>query len=88
MDDSENPLPIFHPEFGRFMLEATPGKPWGIGFRDLLDVEPNMRRRLVPVLVYHYMFLKRIQAKNREGTYGGQRVPDYADDISSAGNEG
>jgi hypothetical protein len=38
-------LPIFHPEFGRFMLEATPGKPWGIGFKDLLDVEPNMRLR-------------------------------------------
>ncbi|KAI9873310.1 MAG: Zn finger-containing GTPase- Activating Protein for ARF [Pleopsidium flavum] len=40
-------LPIFHPEFGRFMLEATPGKPWGIGFKDLLDVEPNMRLRRV-----------------------------------------
>ncbi|TVY21638.1 Glutamate--cysteine ligase [Lachnellula arida] len=38
-------LPIFHPEFGRYMLEATPGKPWGIGFKDLLDVEPNMRLR-------------------------------------------
>lgn len=38
-------LPIFHPEFGRFMLEATPGKPWGIGFKDLLDVETNMRLR-------------------------------------------
>ncbi|KAG9230965.1 glutamate-cysteine ligase-like protein [Amylocarpus encephaloides] len=38
-------LPIFHPEFGRFMLEATPGKPWGIGFRDLLDVEANMKLR-------------------------------------------
>ncbi|KAL9075227.1 MAG: hypothetical protein Q9157_004105, partial [Trypethelium eluteriae] len=37
--------PTFHPEFGRFMLEATPGKPWGIGFKDLLDVEPNMKRR-------------------------------------------
>jgi len=42
---SGTPLPIFHPEFGRFMLEATPGKPWGIGFKDLLDVEPNMRLR-------------------------------------------
>ena len=41
----DNPLPIFHPEFGRFMLEATPGKPWGIGFKDLLDVEHNMRLR-------------------------------------------
>lgn len=29
------------------MLEATPGKPWGIGFKDLLDVEPNMRWRYV-----------------------------------------
>ena len=38
-------LPIFHPEFGRFMLEATPGRPWGIGFKDLLDVEPNMKLR-------------------------------------------
>ena len=41
----ESPLPIFHPEFGRFMLEATPGKPWGIGFKDLLDVEHNMKLR-------------------------------------------
>jgi len=37
--------PVFHPEFGRFMIEATPGKPWGIGFKDLLDVEPNMKLR-------------------------------------------
>ncbi|KXJ90948.1 glutamate-cysteine ligase [Microdochium bolleyi] len=39
------PLPVFHPEFGRFMLEATPGKPWGIGFRELLDVEADMKMR-------------------------------------------
>ncbi|CRG86160.1 glutamate--cysteine ligase catalytic subunit [Talaromyces islandicus] len=38
-------LPTFHPEFGRFMLEATPGRPWGIDFRDLLKVESNMRWR-------------------------------------------
>ncbi|KAK4138088.1 glutamate-cysteine ligase-like protein [Trichocladium antarcticum] len=37
--------PVFHPEFGRFMLEATPGKPWGIEFRELLEVEPNMKLR-------------------------------------------
>lgn len=37
--------PTFHPEFGRFMLEATPGKPWGIGLNELLDVEPNMKWR-------------------------------------------
>lgn len=40
-------LPIFHPEFGRFMLESTPGRPWGIDFKDLLDVEPNMKLRRV-----------------------------------------
>ncbi|EHA55742.1 Zn finger-containing GTPase- Activating Protein for ARF [Pyricularia oryzae] len=44
-EESEEPLPVFHPEFGRFMLEATPGKPWGIGFKELLDVEPNMKLR-------------------------------------------
>ena len=43
-------IPVFHPEFGRFMLEATPGRPWGIGFKDLLDVEPNMRWRSVHAL--------------------------------------
>jgi glutamate--cysteine ligase catalytic subunit len=41
----DNPVPVFHPEFGRFMLEATPGHPWGIGFKELLDVEPNMKLR-------------------------------------------
>ncbi|KAK8089897.1 glutamate-cysteine ligase catalytic subunit [Apiospora hydei] len=40
-----NPLPVFHPEFGRFMLEATPGKPWGIGLKELLGVEPDMKLR-------------------------------------------
>ncbi|KAK3360140.1 glutamate-cysteine ligase-domain-containing protein [Lasiosphaeria hispida] len=39
------PLPVFHPEFGRFMLEATPGKPWGIDFKELLNVEPDMKLR-------------------------------------------
>lgn len=29
------------------MLEATPGRPWGHGFKDLLDVEHNMKWRLV-----------------------------------------
>jgi hypothetical protein len=36
---------VFHPEFGRFMLEATPGKPWGIEFKELLEVEPDMKLR-------------------------------------------
>ena len=46
-------LPTFHPEFGRFMLEATPGKPWGIGFKDLLDVERNMRWRYALGTFFH-----------------------------------
>ncbi|KAK4141301.1 glutamate-cysteine ligase-domain-containing protein [Dichotomopilus funicola] len=41
------PPPVFHPEFGRFMLEATPGKPWGIEFKELLEVEPNMKLRRI-----------------------------------------
>ncbi|KAL2196415.1 glutamate-cysteine ligase-domain-containing protein [Corynascus similis CBS 632.67] len=39
------PPPVFHPEFGRFMLEATPGKPWGIEFKELLKVESDMKLR-------------------------------------------
>ncbi|KAI5310135.1 hypothetical protein KEM55_001369 [Ascosphaera atra] len=38
-------FPKFHPEFGRFMLEATPGSPWGIDLKDLLKVESNMKWR-------------------------------------------
>ncbi|ERT01725.1 glutamate--cysteine ligase catalytic subunit [Sporothrix schenckii 1099-18] len=44
---NQDPLPVFHPEFGRFMLESTPGKPWGIELKELIDVEPNMRLRRV-----------------------------------------
>lgn len=72
MDDSDNPLPIFHPEFGRFMLEATPGKPWGIGFKEILDVEPNMKRRLVRASHCSCTLLKTVQAKNSKGTHGPQ----------------
>ncbi|BFZ54868.1 glutamate--cysteine ligase [Savitreella phatthalungensis] len=40
-------LPTFHPEYGRYMLEATPGAPYGHSLDDLLDVLPNMQRRRV-----------------------------------------
>ncbi len=50
-DSRGESIPVFHPEFGRFMLEATPGKPWGIGFKDLLDVEPNMKWRSVNITI-------------------------------------
>jgi len=49
---ANDPPPVFHPEFGRFMLETTPGKPWGIEFKELLNVEPNMKLRCVNILPY------------------------------------
>ncbi|CAZ81755.1 unnamed protein product [Tuber melanosporum] len=42
---TSEPLPTFHPEFGRFMLEATPGAPFGLTWKDLLAVEGNMKLR-------------------------------------------
>ncbi|KAI9442582.1 glutamate-cysteine ligase catalytic subunit [Lactarius indigo] len=37
--------PLFHPEYGRYMLESTPGAPYTGFVRDLVLVEPNMRLR-------------------------------------------
>ena len=42
-------LPKFHPEYGRYMLESTPGAPYTGSIPDLLSVENNMRYRFVPV---------------------------------------
>ncbi|KAH9979030.1 gamma glutamylcysteine synthetase [Lactifluus volemus] len=39
------PPPVFHPEYGRYMLESTPGAPYTGSVCDLLLVEPNMRLR-------------------------------------------
>ncbi|KXT10033.1 hypothetical protein AC579_1223 [Pseudocercospora musae] len=52
------PAPTFHPEFGRFMLEATPGRPWSINFKDLLDVETDMkwRRRIAKDHIYSHEY--------------------------------
>ncbi|KAF9646777.1 glutamate-cysteine ligase catalytic subunit [Thelephora ganbajun] len=38
-------VPLFHPEYGRFMLESTPGAPYSNKVTDLLMVEGNMRYR-------------------------------------------
>ncbi|KAI9067392.1 glutamate-cysteine ligase catalytic subunit [Trametes sanguinea] len=38
-------VPTFHPEYGRFMLESTPGAPYTGEIRDLLSVERDMRYR-------------------------------------------
>ncbi|KZT52865.1 glutamate-cysteine ligase catalytic subunit, partial [Calocera cornea HHB12733] len=39
------PIPTFHPEYGRFMLESTPGRPYTGQLKELLTVEANMRYR-------------------------------------------
>lgn len=44
-ENKAEPFPTFHPEFGRFMLEATPGAPFSLSWKDILSVEPNMRLR-------------------------------------------
>ncbi|KZP05503.1 hypothetical protein FIBSPDRAFT_805693, partial [Athelia psychrophila] len=38
-------VPTFHPEYGRFMIESTPGSPYTGAITDLLSVECNMRYR-------------------------------------------
>ncbi|KAH7925518.1 GCS-domain-containing protein [Leucogyrophana mollusca] len=38
-------IPTFHPEYGRYMLESTPGSPYTGSIPDLLSVEANMRYR-------------------------------------------
>lgn len=38
-------VPVFHPEYGRYMLESTPGAPYGATLDDLLSVEGNMKFR-------------------------------------------
>lgn len=38
-------VPTFHPEYGRYMLESTPGSPYNGSVRDLLGVERDMRYR-------------------------------------------
>lgn len=47
MPRTEENIPTFHPEYGRYMLEATPGRPYGHDLKDFLEVEQNMKRRYI-----------------------------------------
>ncbi|KAG8948493.1 hypothetical protein FRC04_009701 [Tulasnella sp. 424] len=38
-------VPTFHPEYGRYMIESTPGSPYTGSLPDLLSVEQDMRFR-------------------------------------------
>nr|BAA09527.1 gamma-glutamyl-cysteine synthetase [Schizosaccharomyces pombe] len=42
---AQNAVPTFHPEYGRYMLESTPGAPYGSTLKDFTFVEYNMRLR-------------------------------------------
>ncbi|KAG9046203.1 hypothetical protein FS837_004874 [Tulasnella sp. UAMH 9824] len=46
-------IPTFHPEYGRYMIESTPGSPYTGSLSDLLSVEQDMRFRRV--LARHHM---------------------------------
>ncbi|KAI8374809.1 glutamate-cysteine ligase-domain-containing protein [Blakeslea trispora] len=39
------PDALWRPEYGRYMIEGTPGVPYGATFRDLIGVETNMKLR-------------------------------------------
>ncbi|CAO1636736.1 unnamed protein product [Parajaminaea phylloscopi] len=43
--EDQDQIPTFHPEYGRYMLESTPGCPYGASPRELRAVERNMRMR-------------------------------------------
>jgi glutamate--cysteine ligase catalytic subunit len=47
IDSTEANIPTFHPEYGRYMLEATPGKPYGHDLAEFLEVEKDMKRRYI-----------------------------------------
>lgn len=49
-------VPLFHPEYGRFMLESTPGAPYSNKVTDLLTVEGNMRYRFGDILLPDAIF--------------------------------
>lgn len=46
-EDVCGPMPTFHPEYGRFQIESTPGAPFNLTWKDLLSVEKDMKRRRV-----------------------------------------
>ncbi|KAF1797940.1 glutamate-cysteine ligase-domain-containing protein [Mucor lusitanicus] len=43
--EKEPPAALWRPEYGRYMIEGTPGLPYGATFRDLVGVEDNMKLR-------------------------------------------
>ncbi|KZT10714.1 glutamate-cysteine ligase catalytic subunit [Laetiporus sulphureus 93-53] len=80
-------VPTFHPEYGRFMLESTPGTPYTGSLTDLLSVEGDMhyRRRLARKYLNDEEFPFTLTSFPRMGTPGVFTEPyfDPADAVSS-----
>lgn len=67
------------------MLEATPGKPWGIGFKDLLDVEPNMKWRYTrPHFVSFPNTYSNPQTQDRQRAHGRDGIPHHLDNFPTS----
>mmetsp|Transcript_21607 Transcript_21607/g.29681 ORF Transcript_21607/g.29681 Transcript_21607/m.29681 type:complete len:754 (+) Transcript_21607:73-2334(+) len=45
IEDPETCSSCWRPEYGSFMLESTPGQPYGSSYSDILLVEPSMKYR-------------------------------------------
>ncbi|CAL1706490.1 unnamed protein product [Somion occarium] len=80
-------VPTFHPEYGRFMLESTPGSPYTGSIPDLLSVEGDMRyrRRLARKYLKPHEIPMTMTSFPRLGTPGVFTEPYYdpADAVSS-----
>jgi len=50
-NDPENVETLWRPEYGRYMIEGTPGKPYA-GIQQILEVEKNMQKRRAAVAAF------------------------------------
>ena len=72
-EDDEHDFPqtvTWHPEYGSWMVEATPGQPYGRMTSDLRTVEPNMAFRRARI----QGVLDRVQPAARPNLSVGGRV--------------
>ncbi|OAV88455.1 hypothetical protein PTTG_08013 [Puccinia triticina 1-1 BBBD Race 1] len=69
--------PTFHQEYGRYMLESTPGAPYAATLEDCLRVELNMRcrRELIQAKLAENESLVTLTSFPRLGALGGFTVP-------------
>ncbi|KAL4073905.1 glutamate-cysteine ligase-domain-containing protein [Scleroderma citrinum] len=81
------PVAQFHPEYGSYMLESTPGSPYTGSIVDLLSVESNMRYRRVLIRKHlkHNEVPFTLTSFPRHGTLGVFAEPHFnPDDAKSS----